>query len=186
MNLQNLDITPEGWWEDDDLGSAAVESANSAATEEDCTVSAEDDYLLLLASQQYEASGTIRAMESTETSTSATLAAVSTEDDYLLQLASQQYETIAATESAETSTSTRFGAPVMAKSIDQLITSTVPAKTRKSTQWAINVWREWAVFRKSSASRDEERAHELKEDFVNMSAPDQSFWLCRFVCKVAK
>ena len=58
-----------------------------------------------------------------------------------------------AVESPETSASARFGAPVTAMSIDQLITSKVPAKTRKTTQWAINVWKEWAVFRTSSASR---------------------------------
>ena len=122
-----------------------------------------------------------------------------TEDvsDSLLLLASQQYEDDAgfteeegqleneAVQSLETSTSARFGAPVTDESIELLITSNVPEKTRNATRWATNVWREWAVLCKSKVMQDE-RVHELNEDFVSMSGPDQSFWLCRFVCEVAK
>ncbi|CAI8018728.1 hypothetical protein GBAR_LOCUS11349 [Geodia barretti] len=116
------------------------------------------------------------------TSTEDSTESAASEEDRILLLASQQYEDEAssnAVESPETSASARFGAPVTAMSIDQLITSKVPAKTRKTTQWAINVWKEWAVFRTSSASRDEEGAHGLNEDFVSMNAADQSFWMCR-------
>lgn len=84
-----------------------------------------------------------------------------------------------AVESLETSTSARFGAPVTAESIEQLITSKVPEITSRTTRWANNVWREWAVLHKSKVMQDE-RAHELNEDFVSMSGPDKSFWLCQY------
>ena len=148
-----------------------MERLDADVTATDVTEDAPDSSLLF-ASQQYEAAA----------------AAISTEEeDQLLLLASQRYENedFATIEPPETSTSARFKAPVTDESIDQLITSNVPDKTRKTTCWATNVWKEWAVFRKSNVMQDE-RAHELNEDFVSMSGPDQSFWLCRFVCEVAK
>ena len=115
-----------------------------------------------------------------------TEAALSENDDALLQLASQQYEDqVSAAESATTSTS-RFGAPVTGDSIDRLVTSGIPEKSKRTTQWAMNVWREWAVFRLSLSMHGEEATHELRDDFLSMCATDQSFWLCRFVCEAAK
>ena len=165
-----FDIAPEGWW--DDVGTLAADVAATDDTE-DPTEDATDN-LLFLASQQYQ------------NEAAATAACTEQEGQHLL-LGSQQYENeaIATVEQPETSTSARFRAPVTHESIDQLITSNVPEKTRKTTRWATNVWREWAVFRKSKIMQDE-RAHELNEDFVSMSSSDQSFWLCRFVCEVAK
>ena len=91
-------------------------------------------------------------------------------EDQLLLLVSQQYENAnaMAAQSPYTSTSARFGAPVILESINQLITSKVEEKIRKTTHWANNVWREWAVFRKSTVMQDE-RAYELNEDFSMIS-----------------
>ena len=86
----------------------------------------------------------------------ATEVALSENDDALLQLASQQYEDqVSAAESATTSTS-RFGAPVTGDSIDRLVTSGIPEKSKRTTQWAMNVWREWAVFLLSLSMHGEE------------------------------
>ena len=158
MDLHKL--IPDRWLDFDELNELFDNQPTGAALSE------KDD---MLASQQNEAN-----TENTET-------------DSLMLLASQQYEVqVGATmESAPASTS-RFGAPVTGDSINQLVTARIPGKTRKTTQWAMNVWREWAVFRLSSPMHGEEATQRLNDDFLSMCASDQSFWLCRFVCEAAK
>jgi hypothetical protein len=93
------------------------------------------------------------------------------EVDQLLIKASQQYESNSSATAVEipvTHVSSQFTRPVSSESIDQLIESQVLAKTRSCTRWALNVWREWAVFRRSLHPREAEgAAHELKDDFFS-------------------
>ena len=137
------DIAPEGWWDDEERPQGAVDVAA------DVTKDASDS--LILASQHYE-DAAAAATASTE------------EEDQLLLLASQQYENAnaMAAESPDTSTSARFGVSVTLESIDQLITSKVEEKIRKTTRWANSVWRECAVFLKSTVMQDE-RAKEATD-----------------------
>ena len=67
-----------------------------------------------------------------------------------------------------------LGPLVTGDSIDRLVTSGIPEKSKQTTQWAMNVWRERAVFRLSLSMHGEEATHELRDDFLSMCAADQS------------
>ena len=109
-------------------------------------------------------------------------------EDSLLLLASQLYKEQVSSTTTESVVmgASRFGAPVTGDSIDQLVTAGISEKTKRTTQWALKVLKEWAAFHLSSSMHEEEAAHQLKDDFLSMSSSDQSFWLCRFVCEAAK
>ena len=139
------------------------------------------DTVLLEATQQYENMGCGSDVDS-----------AGIPDDVLVQ-ATQQYEEIAneiATEvtnsGKDENESTRFAKAVINGEIESLRKSGVPAKTRLSTAWSVNVWSEWAKHRNEKVMVGGEKSHGLIDDVSQMSLDDLSFWLPRFVMEVKK
>ena len=50
----------------------------------------------------------------------------------------------------------RFGPPVTDSEIIAAQKASVPANTKKSTNWAVNVWKDWAEYRKQTCSAPDE------------------------------
>ena len=139
------------------------------------------DDVLVEATQQYEKMDDDDEVDST-----------GIPDDVLVQ-ATQQYEEIAneiATEvtnsGKDENESTRFAKAVTNGEIESLRKSGVPAKTRLSTAWSVNVWSEWAKHRNEKVMVGDEKSHGLIDDVSQMSLDDLSFWLPRFVMEVKK
>ncbi len=146
------------------------------------------DELLLMASQQYEAS---------ETSGSCVLPDLNVPADMeeLLLQASQLYEEPVAvvTESetlmsacvdavvtAEKPSGSRFGIPQRERDVQEVKESRVPKKTQNNTEWAQNIWRQWATHRITQLSDEERRCGcVLRSDITKMPTVAVNYWLTR-------
>ena len=105
--------------------------------------------------------------------------AVDEYDEIFIQ-ASQNYEQMANVDA-------RFGPPVTTKEVEKAKESGVSSKTRQSTEWALNVWRDWFNARNNSPFVEEiEKNHALLEDVAKMDVESLVFWLYMFVVEVRK
>ena len=76
----------------------------------------------------------------------------------------------------------RFGRPVTESQITAAQKASVPSNTKKSTNWAVNVWKEWSKYREQTCSTPEEHPPHILTCQVN----ELNNWLCRFVLKVRR
>ena len=79
----------------------------------------------------------------------------------------------------------RFASPSYFQEIQKVKESRIPSKTKANTEWANNIWRDWASFR-SKYVAPEESTFALDTNIVNMEVSAISFWLQRFVLDVRK
>lgn len=168
MDLELAEETLELAFDDDIFLKAsqqfeAMEKADvvdvKASQEDESVELAFDDDLLLKASQQYE------AMDSDII------------DDDLLVKASQQYE----------ANTRRFADPVTSDVLDGIRKSAIPEKTKQSTSWSLNVWKEWSKERNAIPFTEElEKEHHLLEQFTDLAVESKQFWLPKFIVEVKK
>ena len=125
-----------------------------------------EDEIFLAASLEYE-------RNSTEYDT----------DDDILVAASQQYESqfaeqLKKEEVVKDSTQPqRFACPVSEEELLEKIGNAVPATTRKSTNWAVTVWDDWAAHRQSTGAGIPPSLDVINNEELN-------HWLSRFVVEV--
>ena len=58
--------------------------------------------------------------------------------------------------------------------------ASVLANTRKSTNWGLNVWKDWVEYRKQTCSAPDERPLVI----LTCEVSELNRWLCRFVLEV--
>ena len=58
----------------------------------------------------------------------------------------------------------------------------VPVNTKKSTNWAVNVWRDWSEYRKQTCSAPNEHPPHI----LTCQVSELNNWLCRFVLEVRR
>ena len=79
----------------------------------------------------------------------------------------------------------RFGTPVTNEDLEVVRKSGVPKNTSTSTRWALNVWKEWVIARKSICLvEDSEKEYVISEKFFDMPVEAISFWLPKFIVEV--
>ena len=86
-------------------------------------------------------------------------------------------------EPAASGTSTdngRFGPLVTDSEVSNLQEAAVPTNTKKNTTWAMNVWKEWATYRKQLNSAN------CPLYMLTMSPAELDKWLSRFVLEVRR
>ena len=126
-----------------------------------------DDDILIQASQMLEANETI------------------IEDDILIQ-ASQMFEPANRQTKVEPAcSSTRFGCPQSSSDLKEIKDAGVPYRTKQSTQWATNEWKDWSKAR-SIHIDESEHAYPLSEVFSDMTLHSIAFWLPRFTVETRK
>ena len=59
----------------------------------------------------------------------------------------------------------------------------IPTKTRDQTEWAVRVWKEWALARNTRLLSDEEP---FSTTFCELTVSEMDFWLSRFILEVRK
>ena len=74
----------------------------------------------------------------------------------------------------------RFGPLVSASDIVSRQKASVPANTRKNSNWAMNVWRDWAEYRSKQNPSD------APSYILTMGVNDVDKWLSRFVLEVRR
>lgn len=74
--------------------------------------------------------------------------------------------------------SSRFGNPVKEEDLDELISGTTPANTKKSTAWAVRVFNDWRISRNA--------ALENIPNLDHFSVDDINRWLSMFIVEVRK
>ena len=151
----------------------------------------EMDAILLEASQEYERSIGNSGCESDEM-------------DAILLEASQEYERsvvavncecdigeavcvseVVDKQDQQQSKVVRFGTPVTNEDLEVVQKSGVPKNTSTSTRWALNVWKEWVIARKSMCLvEDSEKEYVISEKFFDMPVEAISFWLPKFIVEV--
>ena len=99
--------------------------------------------------------------------------------DGFLLVASQDYE-------KSTEVSSRWAPPTDSSEISALRKSGVPQKIQNQTNWALRVWRDWALYRRRNLVEEEETLHLLQDNFVEMDKTDMAFWLCKFVTEARR
>ena len=75
-------------------------------------------------------------------------------------------------------TSERFAKPVSDEELQSLRKSAIPANTQKSTNWAVNVWKEWSEYRRK------ENPSDWPAHLLIMSDWEFNRWLSRFVVEI--
>ena len=97
--------------------------------------------------------------------------------DGVLVKASQQYE----------ASTWRFANPVTTEVLDSIRKSGIPEKTKQSTSWSLNVWKEWSKERNAVPFTEElEKNHALVEQFTDLPLESIQFWLPKFIVEVKK
>ena len=93
------------------------------------------------------------------------------------------------TQSVEASGGQRFGPTVTESDISNLQKAAVPANTKKNTNWAMNVWTEWASYRKAQipayllTMQNNNTIHELISMYGVLTqpyTPHVSVWLSQY------
>ena len=74
----------------------------------------------------------------------------------------------------------RFGPLVTQSQITAVQNSGVPVNTKKNTSWAVNVWTEWADYRRHRCPT------ECPPHLLTIQACELNDWLCRFVLEVRR
>ena len=117
--------------------------------------------------------------------------------DALLFQASQQFENKITTDLEDNSksdkenncsTASRFGHPQKESDIKLIKESRVPKNTTKNTNWAQQVWQQWATERlqQPMETNEDEKSLLLEVDITKMSATAINYWLQRFVVEARK
>ena len=57
---------------------------------------------------------------------------------------------------------------------------------RLKTNWALRVWRNWALNRRRNLVKEEEMLHPLQDNFVEIDKADVAFWLFKFVTEARR
>ena len=77
-------------------------------------------------------------------------------------------------------TKTRFGPVVSEEQILKAQAAVVPLNTKKNTNWVVNVWNEWADYRKK------QRPNDYPPYILTMEIGELDYWLSRFVLEVCR
>ena len=89
----------------------------------------------------------------------------------------------------------RFRPPKTEEEEISSLSETVPKNTTYNTKWAVNVFTAWQNTRMNKKAQMETVGHngleltnveDLSVPLEHMSANSLNFWLCKFICEVAK
>ena len=89
----------------------------------------------------------------------------------------------------------RFRSPKTENQEIALLSETVPQHTKYNTKWAVNAFTAWqntSLNKKAQLEADGGQGLEstdmedLSVSLEHMSAKSSNFWLCKFICEVAK
>ena len=61
--------------------------------------------------------------------------------------------------------------------------ASIPTKTKEQTEWAVKVWKEWALASNTRLLSDEEP---FSTTFCELTVSEMDFWLSRFILEVCK
>ena len=65
----------------------------------------------------------------------------------------------------------------------EAVQSASPTKTKEQTEWAVKVWKEWAIVRNTRLLSNE---HSFSTTFCELTVSEMDFWLSRFVLEVRR
>ena len=89
----------------------------------------------------------------------------------------------------------RFRPPKTEKEEILLLSETVPKNTKYNKKWAVNVFTAWQNTRMNKKAQletsggnglESTNVEDLSVPLEHMSADSLNFWLCKFICEVAK
>ena len=89
----------------------------------------------------------------------------------------------------------RFRPPKTEKEEILLLSETVPKNTKYNTKWAVNVFTAWQNTRMNKKAQletsggnglESTNVEDLSVPLEHMSADSLNFWLCKFICEVAR
>ena len=82
--------------------------------------------------------------------------------------------------------SSKFTEPVLDVAGLHLRATAIPANTNTATDWAINIWNEWAENRVNSIADQDVSIAPMMTLLLKMSCADLAYWLGKFVLEVRK
>lgn len=91
--------------------------------------------------------------------------------------------------------SSRFRVPKSVEEERSFLSEAVPKNTQYNTKWAVKLFEDWQQHRGNKIGRvetdgldgvDLDNVEDLTVALEEMSACTVSFWLCKFICEVAK
>ena len=82
-----------------------------------------------------------------------------------------------------TSTKRVYASPKGREAVKSARAASIPTKTREQTEWAVRVWKEWALARNTRLLSDEQP---FSVTFCDLTGSEMDFWLSRFVLEVRK
>ena len=86
-----------------------------------------------------------------------------------------------------TSSSTKFerayASPKGKATVQSARVASTPTKTKEQTEWAVKVWKEWALSRNTRFLSDKQP---FSTTFCELTVSEMDFWLSRFVLEVRK
>ena len=105
----------------------------------------------------------------------------------LLLEASQQFESTGyLKENNCPQRDSRFGQPQNESDIKRIKESRVPKNTAKNTNWAVQIWQQWATERLRVPIENDDDDFTLEVDITKMTAISINYWLQRFVVEARK
>ena len=90
---------------------------------------------------------------------------------------------MASTTVTSTSTNRVYASPKGKVTVQSARDASIPTKTKEQTEWAVKVWKEWALARNTRLLSDEEP---FSATFCELTVSEMDFWLSRFILEVHK
>ena len=91
--------------------------------------------------------------------------------------------TVASTTVTSASANRVYASPKGRAAVQFARAASIPTKTKEQTEWAVKVWKEWALARNTRLLSDEEP---FRSTFCELTLPEMDFWLSRFILEVRK
>ena len=91
--------------------------------------------------------------------------------------------TMASTTVTSTSANRVYASPKGKAAVQSARDASIPTKTKEQTEWAVKVWKEWALARNTRLLSDEEP---FSATFCELTVSEMDFWLSRFILEVRK
>ena len=79
-----------------------------------------------------------------------------------------------------TSTNRVYASPKGKAAVQSARDASIPTKTKEQTEWAVKVWKEWALAKNTRLLPDEEPFN------TTFFVSEKDFWLSRFILEVHK
>ena len=91
--------------------------------------------------------------------------------------------TMAFTTVTSTSANRVYASPKGKAAVQSARDASIPTKTKEQTEWAVKVWKEWALASNTRLLSDEEP---FSTTFCELTVSEMDFWLSRFILEVRK